>query len=158
MYLKVHVLQWSGGGLAPGPSSVAGTEPRCCRAELGLSPSTLPNISLLAHGHLPGELLHQEGTNPVLVLLYFHQQHDVAARNDLQEEGAEGSLCAVGFRRIRKALGRSGDWCGEVLGGRSGAQTGVTGGGTLTTAKSFSFQREAGAGRGNSGAEWYQVC
>lgn len=55
----------------------------------------------------------------------------------------------MGFWRIRKALGRSGDWCGEVLGGRSGAQTGVTGRGTMTTAKSFSFQREAGAGRGN---------
>jgi len=46
---------------------------------------------------LPGELLHQERTNPVLVLLYFHQQHDVTARNDLQGEGAEASLHAVGF-------------------------------------------------------------
>lgn len=54
---------------------------------------------------LPGELFHQEGTDAVLAVLYFHQQHDVTARNDLQGEGAGGSLHTPGFRglgRVRK--------------------------------------------------------
>lgn len=41
---------------------------------------------------LPGELLHQQGTRPILGFLYFHQQHDVAASDDLQQERAEASL------------------------------------------------------------------
>lgn len=44
------------------------------------------------HIALPGELLHQQGTRPVLGFLYFHQQHDVAASDDLQQERAEASL------------------------------------------------------------------
>lgn len=53
---------------------------------------------------LPGELLHQQRTNPVLVLLYFHQQHDVTARNYLQGEGAEACLHRVGFEGLEKWL------------------------------------------------------
>lgn len=49
---------------------------------------------------LPGELLHQERTNTVLAVLYFHQQHDVTAGNDLQGEGEGGSLHTPGFRGL----------------------------------------------------------
>lgn len=65
---------------------------------------------------LPGELLHQEGTNTVLAVLYFHQQHDVTAGNDLQGEGAGGSLHTPGLGGL-EGLGRSGysGSTGEVL-------------------------------------------
>lgn len=44
------------------------------------------------HVTLPRELLHQQGTRPILGFLYFHQQHDVTASDDLQQERAEASL------------------------------------------------------------------
>lgn len=96
-----------------GPSLTLGqsSHPRILPQQSGTEQSTgscqaaFPTFDHLPMAALPGELLHQEGTNTVLAVLYFHQQHDVTAGNDLQGEGAGGSLHTPGLGglgRVRK--------------------------------------------------------